>query len=292
MSDIKKEFKGIKNSKSFSIKGIQEAEVNLSLDRISDTSITIHGKVTDGTDPIAEAVVKLFDHNGEPFKHILTDADGEYILDNIPAGTYSISTVKYGYLMSESAGMTLTSNDEAEINLVCTRDEDLLLGAIAGILKTTDQKGNISYLNNGRITLLDSDGAEAAVTETVNDGEFAFYGVADGQYTLLSDADGYLPAAPMNVTISKGSIANLSISMDIDAGSYSGTVSGVIRNSSGYAAGGCFVGLYQMFPGVSSGSGLKQEILVATTKTNAEGKYLFGNVGDGQYVVKAKTDRV
>lgn len=34
-----------------------------------------------------------------------------------------------------------------------------------------------------------------------------------------------------------------------------------------------------------------KETLVATTKTNAAGKYLFGGVTGGQYVVKAKLSR-
>ena len=45
---------------------------------------------------------------------------------------------------------------------------------------------------------------------------------------------------------------------------------------------GCFVGLFQMVGGV--------ETLVATTKTNTAGKYLFGGVTGGQYLVKAKLE--
>ena len=38
-----------------------------------------------------------------------------------------------------------------------------------------------------------------------------------------------------------------------------------------------------------TGLGTSQiETLVATTKTNTEGKYLFGAVSGGQYLVKAK----
>ena len=47
------------------------------------------------------------------------------------------------------------------------------------------------------------------------------------------------------------------------------------------------MGLYQR-----TGQGAEaSETLVAITKTNSEGKYLFGGVTGGQYLVKAKLNR-
>ena len=57
--------------------------------------------------------------------------------------------------------------------------------------------------------------------------------------------------------------------------------------ASGAAVAGCFVGLYQ----VTRVGETSVETLIATTKTNAEGKYLFGGVIGGQYLVKAKLER-
>nr|WP_317284527.1 hypothetical protein [uncultured Dysosmobacter sp.] len=47
------------------------------------------------------------------------------------------------------------------------------------------------------------------------------------------------------------------------------------------------MGLYQIVTDLSG----KKELLVATTKTNEAGKYLFGGVVGGEYVVKAKMER-
>ena len=91
----------------------------------------------------------------------------------------------------------------------------------------------------------------------------------------------------MTATILAGSIVNLTMTMAVDTKTYNGTVSGIIRNSSGQAVAGCFVGLYQIVK-IAEGS---QEQLVAVTKTNAEGKYLFGEVLGGQYLVKAKLEQ-
>ena len=48
------------------------------------------------------------------------------------------------------------------------------------------------------------------------------------------------------------------------------------------------MGLYQV---VTASDNTKTEQLVAVTKTNAAGKYLFGGVTGGQYLIKAKLNQ-
>lgn len=288
MADIKQDLLGLQYSKDFTIQGMQEADVDLNLSPASNKSATVHGKVTDGANPIPNATVKLFDNKGLPFKHTLTNENGEYTMDGVPAGTYSIGTVKDGYRLSDTVGVTSSENDVTEINFVCTPDVTLSLGAIAGILTIIEHEGNKEPLSNAKIALLDINGNTVATTYTADDGEFAFYDVADGKYTVLSTADGYLPASPMTVTITGGSIANITMSMNVDSRTYNGTVSGIIRDENGHAVTGCFVGLYQKVKGED---GTMKEILVATTKANAGGKYMFGSVSEGQYLVKAKMNK-
>lgn len=81
-----------------------------------------------------------------------------------------------------------------------------------------------------KLTLQDELGAAVAVTYTIDDGEFVFYDVADGRYTLLSTAEGYLPSAPVTVVIGSGSIANVTMTMLADSRTYNGTVSGTITD--------------------------------------------------------------
>ena len=73
----------------------------------------------------------------------------------------------------------------------------------------------------------------------------------------------------------------------MDSRTYNGTVSGTIRDQYGNAVAGCFVGLYQV---ISDGT-TTQEFLLASTKTNASGNYLFGGVTGGEYLVKAKVSQ-
>ena len=242
--------------------------------------------VTDGALPVADATVKLFDSTGLPYQHTMTDATGAYTLSGIPAGTYSLAAVKDGYLLSDAAGVTLSQGASTELNLTLSAGPTLSLGAIAGVL-TVLNLGVTQPLGGAQITLTDALGATVAVTYTADDGEFAFYDLADGVYTLTATAEGYLATAPMTTVIAGGSIANVSMSMVVDDRTYNGTVSGIIQNNAGQAVAGCFVGLYA----VTTDLGVTTETLVSVTKTNTEGKYLFGGVTAGAYVVKAKLEQ-
>lgn len=288
MANVKKSYLGLQYSDGFNLQGMQEADIDLHLSPSKESYSTVYGKVTDGEHPIPDATVKLFDSKGLPFKHTMTDANGEYFMDGIPSGTYSIGTVTIGYRLSDTKGLTLSDNDSTEMNFVCTPDSSLNLGAIAGTLTVGDHEGKKEPLGNAKVTLSDINGNTVATTYTIDDGEFAFYDVADGKYTVITAAEGYLPSSPMTVTITDGSIANISMSMNVDNRTHNGTVSGIIRDNDGRAVGGCFVGLYQV---TKNNDGTTKETLVSTTKTNVEGKYMFGNVIGGQYMVKAKMDK-
>lgn len=287
MADIKQDLLSLQYSQSFSVEGLQEADISLNLPPASITSATVYGVVLDGVKPVADATVKLFDSMGQPYQHTLTDATGAFSMDGIPAGTYSLAAVKTGYCLSDAVGVTLANGGTSEINLALTPDATLALGTIAGVVTVTDLQGIRQPLGGAKITLNNALGETVASTYTADDGEFAFYDLADGVYTLRASATGYQAVSTMTATILNGSIANVEMSMTVDTRTYNGTVSGIIRDSEGRAVAGCFVGLYAVTQDLTG----TRETLIATTKTNAAGKYLFGQVDGGQYMVKAKKEQ-
>lgn len=282
MADITQDLLQLQYSQNFPISGMQEADINLTLPPVPTATATVFGTVTDGADPIPDATVKLFDSLGAPYQHTVTDENGAYTLEGIPAGTYTVAGVKDGYLLSDGAGVVLSSGDTTQVNLVCTQDASLDLGTIAGVVQTLVNLVQ-TPLSGAKISLLNAASEVVATTYSVDDGEFAFYDLADEAYTLIASAAGYITTAPMAVTILDGSIANVVLSMTVDSRTYNGTVSGIIRDQNGNAVAGCFVGLFQVAAG--------QELLIATTKTNTDGKYLFGGVTSGEYLVKAKMNQ-
>lgn len=160
------------------------------------------------------------------------------------------------------------------------------------------------------VKLFDSTGLPYQHTMTDATGAYTLSGIPAGTYSLAAVKDGYLLSDAAGVTLSQGastelnltlsadptlalgaiaggSIANVSMSMVVDSRTYNGTVSGIIQNNAGQAVAGCFVGLYA----VTTDLGVTTETLVSATKTNTEGKYLFGGVTAGAYVVKAKLEQ-
>ncbi len=85
MADIKQDILSLQYSPNFTLEGIQEANIDLEIPPAPATAASVYGVVTDGTDPIPNATVKLFDSMGMPYKHTLTDSLGAYSITDIPA---------------------------------------------------------------------------------------------------------------------------------------------------------------------------------------------------------------
>lgn len=285
MADIRKDLYSLEYSSAFNIAGIEEADINVVLTKSTETSATVYGTVTDSTGPVEDATVKVFDKDGVPYKHTLTDSTGSYALDGIEVGTYSVAVAKTGYLMTETKGVTLSDSDNVELDFVMSVESSLSLGAIAGLLYASTAEGTKTELGGAKVSLLESDGDTVSVTYSADDGEFAFYDVEDGTYTVICSSDGYLSSSPMTVTITNGSFSNIEMVLQIDERTYSGTVSGYVKSATGSILSGCFVGLYSVS---TDSEGKRKETLVATSKTNTNGLYLFGGVAEGNYIVKAK----
>lgn len=141
MADVKTDLLSLRYSQNFAIEGLQEANVDLELPPASAQTATVFGVVTDGSLPVADATVKLFDSAGLPFMHTLTDASGAYSITGIPAGTYSLGAVKDGYRLSDAVGVTLSSSATTQMDLALQADATLALGAIAGVLSAVDLTG-------------------------------------------------------------------------------------------------------------------------------------------------------
>ncbi len=284
ISEFQKDLLNLKYSPNIDIEGIQEQVVNLTLDQAHNVETSISGTVKDGENPVYGATVKVFDKNGNPYMHTITDESGKYLFESLPVGTYSVAVACVGYRLSPGQSTSLSEGDTVILDFGLSKDETLALGAVAGVVSTGHNEHK-RPVGSVKISLMDSTDKVVAVTYTVDDGEFAFYDLADGQYKLLATAQGYMPSNLVTVTITNGSIVNTSISLVVHEETNTGTINGVITNKQGNIVAGCFVGLYQI---VRKEDGDTDELLVAHTKTNAQGQYLFGNVAEGNYVVKAK----
>lgn len=136
-------------------------------------------------------------------------------------------------------------------------------------------------LADATVKLFGSSGAPFMHAVTDASGSFSFDVVPAGTYSLAAVREGYLLSPSVAVTLSAGGSASVSLACTpetaLSLGAVAGTVNSVGLDGNGPVAGAKL-----------SLSNLSGAVLVATTRTNTEGKYLFGGVVAGEYVVKAK----
>ncbi len=283
MAIIKDKF-NLTYSDDFSLQNKDEFEVSLTLTESSDDSAAITGTVLDEEgNPIEGATVKLFDANGKPYLHVLTDANGSYVFEDLSLGTYSLTAVSDKCPISTPSTVILNSNEIQTVGFNLKKDKSIALGTVAGIVRELFDDASSVSLGGAKVYLKDAGTAETiANTTSAEDGEFVFYGIENGDYHLVATKDGYKLSSKILITINNGNIVNSTLLIVKDPETNTGTISGFVKFNN-TALTGVYVGLYE----VNRVTG-DIERCVATTRTNSIGYYMFGNVSEGNYVVKAK----
>ena len=262
-------------------------EKNISLELTESaaaTTGTVTGVVYDSVllgATVTGATVKLFTPAGVPVMHTTSGANGQYTISDVPPGTYLIGAVKDGYLMSVGDTIVVTVLLPVIKAMVLLPDANKDQGAIYGIVtsSTTSQS-----LNDVDVALYaKEDQSQVAVTATIMDGEYVLEDLNPGTYTILFSKSGYDASTPATVTVTAGASTSLPAALTPSSEVEGGTISGIIADTSDLHLPiiGAFVGLYTA---VASAP----EELIAVTYTNTEGKYMFGGIEAGDYIVKAK----
>ncbi|WP_085829490.1 MSCRAMM family protein [Clostridium massiliodielmoense] len=268
----------------------EEVNLDLILQPNSNTATggTITGTLTNtnGNTPISGAYVKLMSTSYVPIMHAITDSNGNYSLTNVPAGTY--------YIFSAAPNMSLGAGTQIVVSnfgvytqpLTLTQNPNALLGVIAGIV-TNETTGD--PIANAMVSLSQAGStgsSQIGVTYTNQYGQYTFREVPIGQYSVTISNTGY-QTLTTSVQISKASqIVPLKQQLipTSPASADSGTVSGVITDSTKAPVANADVILYSVTPGSGGSNTLTP---VAYTQTNSNGVYLFGGLPTGSYIVKA-----
>ncbi len=232
--------------------------------------------------PVEGATVKVFTSDGIPYSHTLTDATGKYTIGNLPVGIYLISATKNGYNLCEDIPISITNTIPLNINLAIVPNSNINKNIIYGKIIDNSTKLSLGGVNvllykyvDGTATLINS-------STSISDGEYILDNIEDGDYQVSFVKNGY-QSININVSLANGIKLLADESMVSIIGNINNTVSGIIRDNLGNVVSNALVDLYKIEN--------NKEILVATTYTNSIGKYMFGNVIDGNYLVKSKLGR-
>lgn len=266
------------------INDLEEKVENISLTKtaLNETG-GITGTVIDNIgNPVNEATVKVFDLAFNPIKHTMTNQEGKYSISNLNPGDYIVYAVKDGYTMSTKIQINITNNVIELENIVIAPNQTYTKGSIYGIVY--DKFTKLS-LKNVKVTLKSILEPSTVIAETYSaiDGEYVLYNIDAGIYQLSAISDDYVLTAPFNVTVIDNTNLREILYLDKLSAAKHGTISGVVKDeATDVPIEGAFVGLYTV------DLLTKEEKLVKITTTDREGKYFFGYVEAGNYIVKAK----
>lgn len=244
----------------------------------------ITGTVIDTeANPVSDATVKVFDLLFNPIKHTMTNADGTYSISGLEPGDYIVYSIKDGYEISTKVQVNIQQETVVLENIVISPNILYTKGSVYGIVydKTTN-----SPLANVKITLRNITDLNTIVAQTysADDGEYVLYDLDAGTYQISALNDDYTLTVPFNITIIDNTNLKEKLYLDKLYTAKEGTINGIVKDKvTDVPIEGAFVGLYIV------DEVTKEETLVKITTTNREGKYFFGYVPSGKYIVKAKS---
>lgn len=239
---------------------------------------TVYDEVLLTGNKVSEATVKVFKEDGTPYMHTITDLNGNYTISELPIGIYKIAAVKDGYLLSNMINITITDILPITMDLLIQKEKNSNL--IYGKIKDINNNEFISNVNVLLYKIQDGEKKLVSSSTSIEDGEYLLDKIENGEYELAFEKKGYQTSTINKIVLSDNIKFKADITLENVVGNINSTVSGIIKDSFGKIVVNAFVGLYKIEK--------DSETLVATTYTNIEGKYMFGNVTEGNYKVKAK----
>jgi len=274
----------LKRSSTFPLGATEENRTDLTLTQSAPQTGRVRGRVTNSVSglPVADVIVKLRTQSGDPVDHTQTNPAGNYIIENIAIGTYTINIALQGFAMSEGQTFSIIGGQTLDINFTIT-PLTVPLNTIYGIVSNLATGATIDDATIGLIPDL-STPTNFSVAKSNSNGEYLIDRIPDSTQTLLASKGGFYTSSFIPITISGGSVINTNVSLQ----PYSlpqATINGFIVNQSGAPIANACVGLYLI--NLNGTESLQQ-----VTFTDANGSYIFGRAVAGTYVVKAKFDKV
>jgi len=262
-----------------SVATVVQGQVTLNINAQLSQGGSISGKVTDSTGK-ALAGIPVNGHTSDysGYGYATTDANGNYSLDSLITGTYTIDLDPTSY--NEQNGTSLASNQLTGILVVqgqTTKNINAQLsqgGSISGTLTDSNGKGLLGISVSGSNKDYSAHGS--ATTDT--NGNYTLNGLSTGTYSLsfgtnTHNAQNGTNLANQRTTISlvQGQkISNINLQF-----SQGGSISGTVISSTGQALAGIYVS-------VSGSDGY------GSATTDAQGKYLINGLSRGTYSVRVE----
>ncbi|MEI2325688.1 carboxypeptidase regulatory-like domain-containing protein [Priestia megaterium] len=213
---------------------------------------------------IAAATVQVFDFTRALVATLVTDPNGQYLLENITPGTYRVivSNQNFGTIAQEAV---VVVNQETILNFSLTPNPGIILGTILN-QQNNQPLGGVGVV----VRQFSPAGPVVANSATDGNGLFTIPNLAPGTYTVIATLPNFgTSAASVEVITNSSSTVKLALTPN------PGAVQGVVTNAASGAP------LPNTFVRVINNNG----VIVAVMQTDPNGQYRVQNLEPGTYTM-------
>ncbi|MBY0090740.1 carboxypeptidase regulatory-like domain-containing protein [Priestia aryabhattai] len=247
--------------------GTQSATVLIQSNVLSTVSLaltpdpgTIQGQITSaqtGT-PLVDTQIRVIGNNGALVAVIQTDINGNYSLQGLKPGTYTIVFLNPNF-QSETFGFAVGAGDVFTLNAALEPDPGFITGTVFDLQTGIPLAGAVVQVFPSQSLIP----IASAVTD--QSGSYNVPGVEPGEYTVVANATNYARTIVGTTVFSDETVvANLSLTPD------PATISGTISTTDGTPIPGATVRIVD-----------QSETLLGTGITDQNGLFTIGNLPPG-----------
>jgi hypothetical protein len=188
---------GFNSNTSTGVKVTRENQTILDFN-LTEKPILLHGTVRSGTLLLVRANISVV---GTRF-YSLSGPDGTYEITNLTAGTYTVQASRPGYVTALFVEV-IGPGEEKELNVNLTAIPGAILRGIVSTIV-----GNVKVpLVDVKVTLVTTNITQNSTSTNIL-GEFAFTGLAPGNYTVLFERADYRPMQVSDITVTNDSASS------------------------------------------------------------------------------------
>lgn len=229
---------------------------------------SVSGTVTDNLgNPIGNAVVQVFDQNNLLIGSGFTDSSGQYMVGNLPSGSFNIVVNSPGFGQVITGIYIGVGQDLTGVDISLTPNPGSINGQITNLTTGDPISGATVVIIDGISQI------PIATTTTSGFGNYSVSGLAPGSYIVS--------ASKMNFTTEQTGaivISDSATRADLALGGNPGTISGNVEDTNGNPITG---------NGIQISVFNENNVLVVSLLANSDGTYAVPSLAPGTYFVTA-----
>ena len=255
-----------------------DTQANITLLRNGALKGTVYGQLPDGTvgtNPIKLGQAKVTAIRAGTSRHVDTDANGAYLIEDLAPGAYTLTVTKAGFTQPATPAITAT----VVVNQDVTQDITLLRnGALKGTIhgQLPDSTVGTNPIKLGQAKVTARQGSISRQVDTDANGAYLIEDLAPGAYTLTVTKAGFTqPATPATTATV---VVNQDVTQDITLLRNAAIVGTLSTDTLGVKAALATTDV-SLTPAAGGAA--------TTVRTDADGKFRFDDLAPGQYTLGA-----